>query len=240
MTKGVGRPEKIYPENQIKEIVKRYVEDEKVRGSIAKKPFGIYFRELFIKGEIPWLDQPISLNYWTRSSSKGFKILEEYNQLVNDTVIQSVEPELKLPNLEKTIFRYNNKPDKLLEILEPYPNELIRLVKKIKILENEIKSLNLKVHEKSKRLKDKEHEFNLAQETIYNLFDISNRKDNNIINLVSIKASMNHRVANALENIFNQDALDYIRSKESQKNSSNKNVLELSRRKSFLQDYDKI
>ncbi|MFS0824361.1 hypothetical protein [Bacillus sp. 1P02SD] len=209
-----------YPKDKIDELLDRYVEENKVK-IINKRPFAEFVTELFKKGEIDWLNKPIPEYYWRKAAYEGFHQIERYNETVNTPILMENEnPVIKLPSIKDSIAKLGNDPEKLLKTLEPYEKEIKLLLKKEKKNEKKIKELNQRLIEQKKKNNELMDLNKEAQSTIYKLFYYSKeRKENNLVNLLTTTKNSTKPVKRALENLFNHDAFEFLEVEEVKKDS---------------------
>ncbi|HHT7180635.1 TPA: hypothetical protein ACTZ5A_005342, partial [Bacillus cereus] len=120
----VGRRKKEYPEDKIKDIILSFVEAQGGRSEIPKRTLSQYAKKLFKEGNIPWLDEEISDNYWVRTERRGFQLIEEYNTIVHKTLSQSNCNKVQLPKIEEIIKKHCKDTKQLQKELFPYEKEL--------------------------------------------------------------------------------------------------------------------
>ncbi|WP_062352314.1 hypothetical protein [Bacillus kwashiorkori] len=209
-----------YPKDKIDELLDRYVEENKVK-IINKRPFAEYVTELYKKGELDWLSKPIPEYYWRKAAYDGFHEIERYNEAVNTPILMENEnPVIKLPSIKDSIAKLGNDPEKLFKTLEPYEKEIKLLLKKEKKNEKKIKDLNEKIIEQRKKIKELRDLNKEAQSTIYKLFYYGkDRKEKNLVNLLTTTKNSTKPVKRALENLFNHNAFEFFEIEKVDKNS---------------------
>ena len=156
----VGRRKKEYPEDKIKGIILNFVEDKGIRSEIPKRTLSEYAKKLFREGNIPWLDEEISDNYWVRTERRGFQLIEEYNAIVHKTLSQGNCNKVQLPKIEEIIKKNSENSKRLYKELLPYEKELNLIQEKNSILQDEIDCLKEKLNEKKLHILDLEKELN--------------------------------------------------------------------------------
>lgn len=218
-----------YPKDKIDELLDRYVEEYKVK-IVNKRPFAEYVTDLFKKGKIDWLDKPIPEYYWRKAAYEGFHEIERYNEIVNTpTLMKNENPAIKLPDIKDSIVKLCNDPEKLFKTLAPYEKEIKLLLQKEKKNEKKMKELNEKIIEQKKKIKDLKDLNKEAQSTIYQLFYYGkNRKEKNLINLLTTTNNSIKPVKKALESLFSHDAFEFL---EIEKAEKDLNVIELKKHK---------
>jgi len=229
-----GRYEKVYPEEKIKEIIKRFAEDFTIISSIPKKPLSHYAKKLFREGKLNWLEKEISDNYWCRSERRGFQIIEEYNKIINSSVSQEQEPTIRLPAIKESVSKYNGQPEKLIKVLLTYEKEIRNFIEKERKLKAQINCLQAKSLEQKATIAEKEKMLINAQQTIFKIFYYSDDNTNNIPNLISFGTGSDKRVRKALESMFSMDAIDFIDNKKDLETTRQ------SRKISLLDDFKNI
>jgi hypothetical protein len=205
-----GRKEKVYPEEKIKDIILRFADEYGVNSTIPKRPLSKYAKKLFREGELEWLDQEISDNYWCRNARRGFQIIEDYNRIICSSISEEKDPDIKLPSIKITIQKYYDEPDKLLKVLIPYEIELKKSLEKEQKLKKQITELKEKYIEQKNIATMVEKQLNDARKTICKIFYYSDENINNIPNLISLGSGADKRVQKAFETMFSVDADNYL------------------------------
>ncbi|PHC37620.1 hypothetical protein COF09_26375 [Bacillus toyonensis] len=235
----VGRRKKEYPEDKIKGIILSFVEDKGIRSEIPKRTLSEYAKKLFREGNIPWLDEEISDNYWVRTERRGFQLIEEYNAIVPKTLAQNSCNTVQLPKIEEIIKEHCKDLKQLQKNLFPYEKELTLSQDKNNALQDEIKQLKERLNERNICIAALEGKIKLQQETIFKLFNhgaISNPK---IRNLMETGEEMDSIVKDAFQNIFNLKA-DQFLSMDFDKTRNIVNINEQHSKRSLLDDFKKL
>lgn len=206
----VGRRKKEYPEDKIKDIILSFVDAQGGRSEIPKRTLSQYAKELFQEGNIPWLDEEISDNYWVRTERRGFQLIEEYNNIVHKTLSQSNCNNVQLPKIEEIIKKHCKDRKQLQKELFPYEKELNLVQEKNRVLQEEIDCLKEKLNEKKICITDLENKIKLQQETIFKMFNYGSASNPKIRNLMDLGKDEESIVQDALKNMFNLKADKFL------------------------------
>ncbi|EPY7705666.1 hypothetical protein OWO78_01200 [Bacillus pacificus] len=235
----VGRRKKEYPENKIKEIILRFVEEKGVRAEIPKRTLSEYAKNLFREGNIPWLDEEISDNYWIRSERRGFQLIEEYNAIVPKTLAQNNYNTVQLPKIDEIILKHCKDPKQLQRKLFPYEKELTLSQNKNNELQDELNQLKERLNEQNICIADLEKKVKLQQEIIFMLFNHGAVSNPKIRNLMEMGEEMDSIVKDAFQNIFNLKADQFL--SVSLENTHNiVSINEQKSKRSLLDDFKKL
>ncbi|MBY7101158.1 hypothetical protein [Bacillus sp. 6YEL31] len=228
----VGRRKKEYPEDKIKDIILSFVEAQGGRSEIPKRTLSQYAKKLFKEGNIPWLDEEISDNYWVRTERRGFQLIEEYNTIVHKTLSQSNCNKVQLPKIEEIIKKHCKDTKQLQKELFPYEKELNLIQEKNSVLHEEIDFLKEELNEKRKYISDLESKIKLQQETIFKMFNYGSASSPKIRNLMDLGKAEESIVQDALKNMFNLNADKFLnidelgKKMDIKKNESNLSLLD--------------
>ncbi|MGH0830074.1 hypothetical protein ACQVTX_17265 [Bacillus pretiosus] len=205
--KKPGRKPKEYPESEIKKLLLEFVTHNNIKSEIPKRSLSNYAKLKFREGSLPWLKKEISDNYWVRSERRGFQIIEEYNSLVLDTLMQELSPTINLPDIKNAVLQYHNKPEKLVKILLPYQKELEIGLKQNADLKRKLDASYKKLNTKEGHIKELEKQLRASQDTILKLFVYGSIKKERVLkNLLQVDKEASPEVINALQNVFNHNA----------------------------------
>ncbi|MDR4901548.1 hypothetical protein RGW67_11230 [Bacillus mycoides] len=235
----VGRRKKEYPENKIKEIILRFVEEKGVRAEIPKRTLSEYAKKLFREGNIPWLDEEISDNYWIRSERRGFQLIEEYNAIVPNTLAQNNYNTVQLPKIDEIILKHCKDPKQLQKKLFPYEKELTLSQNKNNELQDELNQLKERLNEQNICIAALERKVKLQQEIIFMLFNHGAVSNPKIRNLMEMGEEMDSIVKDAFQNIFNLKADQFL----SVSLENTHNIVSINEQKSkrtLLDDFKKL
>ncbi|HDR4894650.1 TPA: hypothetical protein QCR41_002798 [Bacillus cereus] len=206
----VGRRKKEYPEDKIKDIILSFVEAQGGRSEIPKRTLSQYAKKLFKEGNIPWLDEEISDNYWVRTERRGFQLIEEYNTIVHKTLSQSNCNKVQLPKIEEIIKKHCKDTKQMQKELFPYEKELNLVQEKNSVLHEEIDFLKEELNEKRKYISDLESKIKLQQETIFKMFNYGSASSPKIRNLMDLGKDEESIIQDALKNMFNLNADKFL------------------------------
>ncbi|PEY75487.1 hypothetical protein [Bacillus cereus] len=235
----VGRRKKEYPENKIKEVILRFVEEKGVRAEIPKRTLSEYAKKLFREGNIPWLDEEISDNYWIRSERRGFQLIEEYNAIVPKTLAQNNYNTVQLPKIAEIILKHCKDPKQLQKKLFPYEKELTLSQNKNNELQDELNQLKERLNEQNICIADLERKVKLQQEIIFMLFNHGAVSNPKIRNLMEMGEEMDSIVKDAFQNIFNLKADQFL--SVSLENTHNiVSINDQKSKRSLLDDFKKL
>ncbi|MBT2579800.1 hypothetical protein J7E43_20855 [Bacillus sp. ISL-8] len=235
----VGRRKKEYPENKIKEIILRFVEEKGVRAEIPKRTLSEYAKKLFREGNIPWLDEEISDNYWIRSERRGFQLIEEYNAIVPNTLAQNNYNTVQLPKIDEIILKHCKDPKQLQKKLFPYEKELTLSQNKNNELQDELNQLKERLNEQNICIATLERKIKLQQGIIFMLFNHGAVSNPKIRNLMEMGEEMDSIVKDAFQNIFNLKADQFL----SISSDDDRNIVNINERQlkhSLLDDFKNL
>ncbi|MCE9757065.1 MULTISPECIES: hypothetical protein [Bacillus] len=233
----VGRRKKEYPEDKIKDIILSFVEAQGGRSEIPKRTLSQYAKKLFKEGNIPWLDEEISDNYWVRTERRGFQLIEEYNTIVHKTLSQSNCNKVQLPKIEEIIKKHCKDTKQLQKELFPYEKELNLIQEKNSVLHEEIDFLKEELNEKRKYISDLESKIKLQQETIFKMFNYGSASSPKIRNLMDLGKAEESIVQDALKNMFNLNADKFLNIDELGKKMD---IKKIESNLSLLDDFKKL
>ncbi|MEC1980700.1 hypothetical protein P9F15_09590 [Bacillus cereus] len=233
----VGRRKKEYPEDKIKDIILSFVEAQGGRSEIPKRTLSQYAKKLFKEGNIPWLDEEISDNYWVRTERRGFQLIEEYNTIVHKTLSQSNCNKVQLPKIEEIIKKHCKDTKQLQKELFPYEKELNLIQEKNSVLHEEIDFLKEELNEKRKYISDLESKIKLQQETIFKMFNYGSASSPKIRNLMDLGKAEESIVQDALKNMFNLNADKFLNTDELGKKMD---IKKIESNLSLLDDFKKL
>ncbi|MCC2362754.1 hypothetical protein LKM19_18695 [Bacillus cereus] len=239
----VGRKKKEYPEDEIKKIILSFVKNKGIKSEIPKRALSKYAKSLFREGNLPWLNEEISDNYWIRTERRGFQLIEEYNTVVHKTLAQNKHTQVQLPRIEEIVKKHDQDSKQLLKKLLPYQRELKISQKNNSVLQGELSELKEQLTKKSLLISILENKIKLQQETIYQMFIQGSITKPNLRNLMEMRTEVDSVVKDALRNMFNSRADQYLNQDKSDLNAEPEKVVEMDKhqiRSSLLDDFKKL
>lgn len=99
-----GRKAKIYPQEEIDNILYLYTKEEKVSGWIKYSEVCRYANKLYEDGKIPY---KLSEDYWRRDGRQGRETVDRVNKLYESTLLnqQTTETEI-IVNTEECVTKF--------------------------------------------------------------------------------------------------------------------------------------
>lgn len=239
----VGRKKKEYPEDEIKKIILSYVKNKGIKSEIPKRALSKYAKSLFREGNLPWLNEEISDNYWIRTERRGFQLIEEYNTVVHKTLARNKNIQVQLPRVEEIVKKHGKDSKQLLKKLLPYQRELKISQKNNSVLQEELSELKEQLTKKILLISILENKIKLQQETIYQMFIQGSITNPNLRNLMEMRTEVDSVVKDAMRNMFNLRADQFLNQDKSVLNAEPEKVVEMDKhqiRSSLLDDFKKL
>ncbi len=236
----VGRKKKEYPEDEIKKIILSYVKNKGIKSEIPKRSLSKYAKSLFREGNLPWLNEEISDNYWIRTERRGFQLIEEYNTVVHKTLARNKNIQVQLPRIEEIVKKHGKDSKQLLKKLFPYQRELNISQKNNSVLQRELSELKEQLTKKNSLISTLEMRIKLQQETIYKMFIHGSITNPKLRNLMGMGTEVDSVVNDALQNMFNLKADEFLKMDSSVGDSEPEKVVEIKEhrlRNSLLDDF---
>ncbi|MEC2603542.1 hypothetical protein P9X31_32765, partial [Bacillus cereus] len=206
----VGRKKKEYPEDEIRKIILSFVKQKGIKSEVPKIALSKYAKILYMEGGLPWLNEEISDNYWVRSERRGFQLIEEYNTVVHKTLAQNNQIQVNLPRIEDIVQQNVKDSKQLLKQLLPYQRELKISQQNYSVLQKELSELKDKLIKKNALIAILEKKIKLQQETIYQMFINGSVTNPKLRNLMKVGEEADSVVKEALQNIFNLKADEFL------------------------------
>ncbi|MGH0424660.1 MULTISPECIES: hypothetical protein [Bacillus] len=236
----VGRKKKEYPEDEIKKIILSYVKNKGIKSEIPKRSLSKYAKSLFREGNLPWLNEEISDNYWVRTERRGFQLIEEYNTVVHKTLARNKNIQVQLPRIEEIVKKHGKDSKQLLKKLLPYQRELNISQKNNSVLQGELSELKEQLTKKILLISILENKIKLQQETIYQMFIQGSITKPSLRNLMEMRTEVDSVVKDALQNMFNLKADEFLKMDSLVGNNESQKVVEIKEHKlrnSLLDDF---
>lgn len=193
-----------------------------------------------MEGGLPWLNEEISDNYWVRSERRGFQLIEEYNTVVHKTLAQNNQIQVNLPRIEDIVQQNVKDSKQLLKQLLPYQRELKISQQNYSVLQKELSELKDKLIKKNALIAILEKKIKLQQETIYQMFINGSVTNPKLRNLMKVGEEADSVVKEALQNIFNLKADEFLDLNSSVVNTKSEKIVEINKRQlkeSLLDDF---
>ncbi|MEC2818368.1 hypothetical protein P9W98_29010 [Bacillus cereus] len=236
----VGRKKKEYPEDEIRKIILSFVKQKGIKSEVPKIALSKYAKILYMEGGLPWLNEEISDNYWVRSERRGFQLIEEYNTVVHKTLAQNNQIQVNLPRIEDIVQQNVKDSKQLLKQLLPYQRELKISQQNYSVLQKELSELKDKLIKKNALIAILEKKIKLQQETIYQMFINGSVTNPKLRNLMKVGEEADSLVNEALQNIFNLKADEFLDLNSSVVNTKSEKIVEINKRQlkeSLLDDF---
>ncbi|QWG38888.1 hypothetical protein EXW35_10695 [Bacillus mycoides] len=239
----VGRKKKEYPEDEIRKIILNFVKNKGIKSEAPKRALSKYAKNLFREGKLPWLNEEISDNYWVRTERRGFQLIEEYNTVVHKTLARNNQIQVQLPGIEFIVRQHGKDSKQLLKNLLPYQRELKISQKNNSVLEDELNDLKEQLTKKNLLISTLEMRIKLQQETIYKMFIHGSVTNPKLRNLMGMGTEADSVVNEALQNMFNLKADEFLNMDSPVGNSEPEKVVEIKKHKlrnSLLDDFQNL
>lgn len=236
----VVRKKKEYPEDEIRKIILSFVKQKGIKSEVPKIALSKYAKILYMEGGLPWLNEEISDNYWVRSERRGFQLIEEYNTVVHKTLAQNNQIQVNLPRIEDIVQQNVKDSKQLLKQLLPYQRELKISQQNYSVLQKELSELKDKLIKKNALIAILEKKIKLQQETIYQMFINGSVTNPKLRNLMKVGEEADSVVKEALQNIFNLKADEFLDLNSSVVNTKSEKIVEINKRQlkeSLLDDF---
>lgn len=201
----MGRKEKLYPYEIIKNIIFKCAEDEAIIGEITWPVVLRYSSKLFQEGKLPKeIDKQLKEDYWRRDWRQGYKILKEVNEIREATIKKGTKESLVDTDKEVEKLYTGKEVDKhrLIQKLQmnekiamKLQDESIKLQNKIDKLEKE----KLKIQNTHNDLQEK---YNKMQNLLFQFMEYSNKKGFPVENIFNTGKTRSTPVDVILGSIF--------------------------------------
>ncbi|KYD04108.1 hypothetical protein B4102_3328 [Heyndrickxia sporothermodurans] len=204
-----GRKATIYDEQEIKNIVFRYIQEEKIEGLITYSEMYRFAKKLYENGEIPY---KLSDEFWRRSNRQGRKIVDETNESYKVTVqgTKTDHSDVFIDTEECVNKFFSGKTaDKkrliqALKLNEKKAKESSKYIEKIEQQSMEIEVQKNKVKELQKLVEQQ-------QTILFSWFNASHKSDVPLINLMTTGKSRHPIVDLFFETAFSNKEEGYKR-----------------------------
>jgi hypothetical protein len=212
-----GRKAKIYPQNEINDIIYRFTQEEKVSGWIKYSDVFRYANSLYEKGELPY---KLSEDYWRRQGRQGKESIENVNKLYENTLVNEKTSEIDIyVDTEECVNKYfTGKPSdkkrliEALKINEKKAKDSNKLLMKIDRLQQDNKEVNA-------QKKELEAQINQYQKILFSWFNASLKTDVPLINLMTTGSSRHPIIDMFFETAFANPMEGYEKFEEYRRNS---------------------
>ncbi|HDR4884575.1 TPA: hypothetical protein QCV70_002793 [Bacillus cereus] len=235
-----GRKKKEYPEDEIRKIILSFVKRKGIKSEVPKRALSNYAKILFREGNLSWLSEEISDNYWVRTERRGFQLIEEYNTVVHKTLARNNHTQVQLPRIEEILKQHGNDSKQLLKNLLPYQRELKISQKSNRVLQEELNELKEQVNKRSLLVSTLEKRIKLQQEAIYQMFVYGSVTNPKLRNLMEMGNEADSVVKEALQNLFNLKADEFLNIEKNIGNSEAEKIIEIEKHQikgSLLEDF---
>ncbi|MDO6630081.1 hypothetical protein [Bacillus thuringiensis] len=217
-----------------------FVKNKGIKSEIPKRVLSKYAKNLFREGNLLWLNEEISDNYWIRTERRGFQLIEEYNTVVHKTLARNSHIQVQLPRIEEIVKKYDKDSKQLLKNLLPYQSELKISQKNNSVLQEELSELKEQLNKKSLLVSTLEKRMKLQQEVIYQMFVYGSVTNPKLRNLMEMGNEADSIVKDALQNMFNLRADEFLNPDKPAVNAEYKKIVELDKHQfkgSLLEDF---
>lgn len=212
-----GRKAKIYPQEEIENIIYRFTQEEKVSGWIKYSEVYRFANKLYENGEISY---KLSEDFWRREGRQGKETIDKINKVYESTLINKRTSNIDLyVDTEECVDKFfTGKPsDKkrlidALKINEKKAKDSTNLLIKIDTLKEEISRLK-------EEKKDLEQSLDQYQMILFSWFNSSVKSDVPLINLMTTGKSRHPIIDLFFETAFSNPAEGYNEFEKYRKNS---------------------
>jgi hypothetical protein len=188
---NVGR-KNVLSENEVKEIIYKYQQEENVMGKIKSLEVYRFTERLYEKGEVNVLP---SSDFWRRTGRLGKEKIDEANKVITHKFSTTEGKEIVVPSIIDLIYKHQKEPEKLIKMLLPFETQLDKSLTREKILKEKLD----KQIEKNKELEDR---FNQIQDLLFRFMRYSVRSDSNLRNLLNTGSTKTDFVLKAADLMF--------------------------------------
>ncbi|MEC2597321.1 hypothetical protein P9Z58_31575, partial [Bacillus cereus] len=163
-----------------------------------------------------------------------------YNTVVHKTLAQNNQIQVNLPRIEDIVQQNVKDSKQLLKQLLPYQRELKISQQNYSVLQKELSELKDKLIKKNALIAILEKKIKLQQETIYQMFINGSVTNPKLRNLMKVGEEADSVVKEALQNIFNLKADEFLDLNSSVVNTKSEKIVEINKRQlkeSLLDDF---
>ncbi|MEC0182596.1 hypothetical protein P4H61_14010 [Paenibacillus peoriae] len=216
-----GRKATVYNEEEIRNIVYKYIQEEKISGVLTYSEMFRFAKKLYENGEIPY---QLSDEFWRRSNRQGRKIVDETNESYKVTIQGNTTDHTEVfVDTEECINKFfsGKGTDKkrliqALKLNEKKARESTKYLKKIEQMSDEIEFQKNKVKELEKLVEQQ-------QTILFSWFSASHKSDAPLINLVTTGKSRHPIIDLFFNTAFSNLDEGYKRFEEYNKNVARNN-----------------
>jgi hypothetical protein len=218
-----GRKTKLYDEKEIRNIVYRYIQEEKVTGMITYSEMYRFAKILYEKGEISY---KLSDEFWRRPNRQGRMIVDETNESYKVTIQgKKVEQTEVFVDTEECVNKfYSGKASDKKRLIQALKLNEKKAKESSKYLEK-IDKMKQEIVEQKERVKELEMLVEQQQSILFSWFNASHKSDVPLINLLTTGKSRHPIVDLFFETAFSNKEEAYRKFEEYNKNFNSSNPL---------------
>lgn len=214
-----GRKPKIYPQEEIDNLIYRFTQEAKVSGWIKYSEVYRYTKQLYEIGEIPY---QFSEDYWRRDGRQGKETIDKKNKVYESTIVnkKTSKSDIYVDTEECVNKFFNGKPSdkkrliEALKINEKKAKDYNDLLEKIDALKSTIEALN----EDKKLLEGLNKQY---QTVLFSWFNASLKSDVPLINLLTTGKSRHPIIDLFFDTAFSNPKEGYDKFEDYRKNVKN-------------------
>lgn len=207
-----GRKPKIYPNEEIQNILYRYTQEENASGWIKYSEMYRFAKKLYENGEIPYL---LSEDYWRRDGRQGKEIIDKVNKIYESTLVSKKTSKSDI---------YVDTEECVNKFFTGKPSDKRRLIEALKINEKKardyndlldrVDALKASVEVLTSDKKSLEKLIGEYQSILFSWFNSSNKSDIPLINLITTGSSRHPIIDMFFETAFSSPSEGYAKFEE--------------------------
>ncbi|MDI3091476.1 hypothetical protein QJ133_10075 [Priestia megaterium] len=240
-----GRKPKMYPQDEINQIVFIYTQQPENTGLIKYMNVYRFALNLYETGQIPY---KLSDDFWRKTGRQGRNTIDKTNEIYEYSVPYSESEDDKVIDSEDAINKFfegkESNKDKLLGAVQINEKKLKRYIHKTKDLSKRLSNKDKKLSElkiENQLLKEK---LNKYEEYFFQWLDASIDPDTPLINLITTGKTRSKVVDNLFNNMFSEEPFklfeDFRRRQNDNGRTKKNNVvpLEKTMKNTLLEDLE--
>lgn len=203
--KSRGRKKVLYPEAEIKNIVKQYLQLEHSVGKIKYKSVFLFAKQLYQSEQIPY---ELSEDFWRKPERQGTQIIDELNKIMFTTT-KSDNDNFEVISTSDIINQYSTDTSsikkRIITSLKVNEYGYRNLIKKYKKILNKEKQYQDEIKMWKEKYEDALSKSRIYEEVLFQWANASSSRDIKLINTITTGKTRSKVVEQLFKEMFNEE-----------------------------------
>lgn len=238
--KSRGRKKVLHPEQDVINIVKKYLETEQPIGKIKYIAVFKFAKKLYLDKESLY---DLSEDFWRKDDRQGKKIIDGLNDIRN-TVARTDKDYFEVVPTSNIVNELSNDfpsiKKKIIARLKSNEHGYRRLIEKYKNLLNKEQKLKDEIEHWKTKYHESVEKNNIYEQVLFQWANISSARDLKLINTITTGKTRSKVVEQLLTDMFNEDSNAAYKNINKTSEEINNNIIELRARpkNTLIEDLD--